>query len=71
MNRTLPTLRSLPTTSADGPVAAYVCRGCGTEIVNKNAFRKCPVCGITYNCRQRSKMRPMRRSKTRPPVRAV
>lgn len=49
MNRTIPTLRSLPTTSTDGPVAAYVCRGCGTEIVNKNAFRKCPVCGITYN----------------------
>ena len=27
-----------PTTT--GPVAAYVCRGCGTEIVNKGAFRK-------------------------------
>ena len=31
-----------------GPTAAYVCRGCGTEIVNKNAFRKCPVCGIKF-----------------------
>lgn len=29
-----------------GPLAAYVCRGCGTEIVNKSAYRKCPVCGI-------------------------
>lgn len=32
-----------------GPIAAYVCRGCGTEIVNKHAFRKCPVCGIKYD----------------------
>lgn len=32
-----------------GPIAAYVCRSCGTEIVNKNAFRKCPVCGIRIN----------------------
>ena len=32
-----------------GPTAAYVCRGCGTEIVNKHAFRKCPVCGIKYD----------------------
>ncbi|GGB81377.1 hypothetical protein N798_00250 [Knoellia flava TL1] len=32
-----------------GPLSAYVCRGCGTEIVNKNAYRKCPVCGIKYD----------------------
>jgi rubrerythrin len=44
MNRTA-THRSTPFTLF-GALAAYVCRGCGTEIVNKNAFRKCPVCGI-------------------------
>lgn len=40
-----PTTRSVPSTPI-GPIAAYVCRSCGTEIVNKGAFRKCPVCGI-------------------------
>ena len=30
-------------------MAAYVCRGCGTEIANKGAFKKCPVCGITWD----------------------
>lgn len=29
-----------------GPLAAYVCRSCGTEIVNKSAFIRCPVCRI-------------------------
>ena len=43
-----PTTRYL-TTITFGPLAAYVCRSCGTEIINKNAFRKCPGCGITYN----------------------
>lgn len=28
---------------------AYVCRGCGTEITSPESFKKCPVCGITYN----------------------
>lgn len=28
--------------------AAYVCRGCGTEIANKASFKKCPVCGIKW-----------------------
>lgn len=28
--------------------AAYVCRGCGTEIANKGAFVRCPVCGIVW-----------------------
>lgn len=28
---------------------AYVCRGCGTEITSKGSFKKCPVCGITYD----------------------
>lgn len=32
----------------EGPIAAYVCRGCGTEIFNKGAFKKCPVCGIHF-----------------------
>lgn len=30
-------------------VAAYVCRGCGTEITTPTSFRKCPVCGIRIN----------------------
>lgn len=30
-------------------LSAYVCRGCGTEITNKGAFRKCPVCGIKFD----------------------
>lgn len=30
------------------PMAAYVCRGCGTEITNKGAFVRCPVCGIAW-----------------------
>jgi rubrerythrin len=29
-------------------MAMYVCRGCGTEIGNKGAFKKCPVCGIKW-----------------------
>lgn len=29
-------------------LAAYTCRGCGTEITNKGAFKKCPVCGIKW-----------------------
>lgn len=29
-------------------MAAYVCRGCGAEIANKGAFKKCPVCGIKW-----------------------
>ena len=28
---------------------AYICRGCGAEIVNKGSFKKCPVCGIKYD----------------------
>lgn len=28
---------------------AYTCRGCGTEITNKGAFKKCPVCGIKWD----------------------
>lgn len=28
--------------------APYVCRGCGTEIFNKGAFWRCPVCGIKW-----------------------
>lgn len=31
-----------------GPLSGYVCRGCGTEIANKGAFQKCPVCGIKF-----------------------
>ena len=29
-------------------MAMYVCRGCGTEIGNKGAYSKCPVCGIKW-----------------------
>lgn len=30
-------------------MAMYVCRGCGTEIGNKGAYSKCPVCGIKWD----------------------
>jgi len=30
-------------------LCAYTCRGCGTEITNKGAFKKCPVCGIKWD----------------------
>ena len=30
-------------------LSAYTCRGCGTEITNKSAFKKCPVCGIKWD----------------------
>jgi rubrerythrin len=29
-------------------LAAYVCRGCGTEIAYPSRFPKCPVCGIKW-----------------------
>lgn len=29
-------------------MAGYVCRGCGTVIGNKSAYKKCPVCGISW-----------------------
>lgn len=29
-------------------LSAYTCRGCGTEVPNKGAFKKCPVCGIKW-----------------------
>ena len=29
-------------------MASYVCRGCGTTIGNKDAYKKCPVCGIKW-----------------------
>lgn len=29
-------------------MAMYVCRGCGIEVGNKAAFKKCPACGIHW-----------------------
>lgn len=29
-------------------MAMFVCRGYATEIGNKAAFKKCPVCGIKW-----------------------
>jgi rubrerythrin len=30
-------------------LSAYTCRSCGTEVPNKGAFKKCPVCGIKWD----------------------
>lgn len=30
-------------------MAAYVCRGCGTECPNPQRFIRCPVCGIKWS----------------------
>lgn len=30
-------------------LSAYTCRSCGTEVPNKGAFKKCPVCRIKWD----------------------